>query len=105
MPRWAASSRALACVGVEGSGAALIAHRLLRDGTGRVVCVAADTEAAQRTASDLGAITAGLGFAGLPALKPALEPLLLTVQEATPYAEARADRRLSMLRAAALFQL
>jgi transcription-repair coupling factor (superfamily II helicase) len=33
------------------------------------------------------------------------EPLLLTAQEATPYAEARADRRLSLLRAAGLFQM
>jgi transcription-repair coupling factor (superfamily II helicase) len=94
-----------ACVGVEGSGPALVAQRLLRDGAPRVVCLCADTEAAQRTASDLSALSGGLGFASLPASSPALEPLLLTAQEATPYAEARADRRLSMLRAAALHQV
>ncbi|HKY36058.1 MAG TPA: transcription-repair coupling factor [Polyangiaceae bacterium] len=103
--RTLASRGSSACVGVEGSGVALLAGRLLRSDAARVICVCADTEAAQRTASDLTAVTAGLGFAGLPASRPALEPLLLTAQDATPYAEARADRRLAMLRAAALFQM
>jgi transcription-repair coupling factor (superfamily II helicase) len=94
-----------ACVGVEGSGAALVAQRLLRSGAARVICLCADGEVAQRTASDLSAFTGGLGLAQLPGIAPAVEPLLLTAQEATPYAEARADRRLSMLRAAALFQM
>jgi hypothetical protein len=89
-------------VGVEGSGAALVAHRLAQSGAARVVCVCADSDAAQRTASDLAAFARGLGFAKLPALAGAPEPLVLTAQEATPYAEARADRRLSMLRAAAI---
>jgi transcription-repair coupling factor (superfamily II helicase) len=100
-----ASRGALACVGVEGAGAALVAHRLARSGAGRVVCVSADQESAQRTHSDLAAFARGLGFAKLPALPNAAEPLLITAQEATPYAEARADRRLSMLRASALFQI
>jgi transcription-repair coupling factor (superfamily II helicase) len=95
----------LACVGVEGSGSALLAHRLIRSGAPRVVCLCADAEVAQRTASDLSAFTRGLGFSRLPALPGAAEPLLVTAQEATPYAEARADRRLSMLRAAALYQM
>ncbi len=99
------SKRGLSCVGVEGSGAALVAHRLVRSGASRVVCICADADGAQRTASDLAAFTRGLGFARLPALANVAEPLLLTAQEATPYAEARADRRLSMLRAAALFQM
>jgi transcription-repair coupling factor (superfamily II helicase) len=100
-----ASARGVGCVGVEGTGPALLAHRLARSGAGRVVCVCADAEAAQRTANDISACVAGLGFpqlAGLPGLG---EPLLVTAQEATPYAEARADRRLSMLRAAALYQM
>ena len=96
------SRAGLSCVGVEGSGGALVAHRLLRSGAPRVICLCADAEAAQRTASDLTAFTRGLGFSRLPALAGAAEPLLITAQEATPYAEARADRRLSMLRAAAL---
>src|SRR5687768_8980245 len=58
---------ATACVGVEGSGPALVAQRLLRDGAPRVVCLCADTEAAQRTTSDLSALSGGLGFASLPA--------------------------------------
>jgi len=95
----------MACVGVEGSGAALVAHRLARTGTARVVCVCADAEAAQRTQADLAAFVRGLGFGRLPALPEVTEPLLITAQEATPYAEARADRRLSMLRASALFQI
>ena len=95
-----ASRGGLACVGVEGAGSALVAHRLLRSGAPRVVCVCADAESAQRTASDLAAFARGLGFRRLPALAGAAEPLLITAQEATPYAEARADRRLSMLRAA-----
>ena len=99
------SKSSLACVGVEGSGTALVAHRLARAGASRVVCVCADAEAAQRTASDLAAFARGLGFGKLPALTGDTEPLLITAQEATPYAEARADRRLSMLRAAALFQM
>ena len=100
-----ASPGGLACVGVEGAGSALLAHRLLRSGAPRVVCLCADTEVAQRTVSDLAAFARGLGFSRLPALPGVAEPLLLTAQEATPYAEARADRRLSMLRAAALFQM
>ena len=99
------SRAGLPCVGVEGSGGALVAHRLLRSGAPRVICLCADAEAAQRTASDLTAFSRGLGFSRLPALAGAAEPLLITAQEATPYAEARADRRLSMLRAAALFQI
>jgi transcription-repair coupling factor (superfamily II helicase) len=95
----------LACVGVEGSGPALLAERLLRGGAKRVVCVCADGDVAQRSFGDLSALSAGLGFSRLPGLRPAQEPLLITAQEATPYAEARADRRLSMLRAAALFGL
>ena len=54
-----------ACVGVEGSGSALVAHRLARVGAARVVCVCADAEVAQRTASDLSAFARGLGFARL----------------------------------------
>ncbi|HVY24938.1 MAG TPA: transcription-repair coupling factor [Polyangiaceae bacterium] len=100
-----ASKSAQACVGVEGSGAALLAHRLARIGATRVVVLTADADAAQRTASDLAALARGLGFSKIPALGAGIEPLLITAQEATPYAEARADRRLSMLRAAALFQL
>ncbi len=95
----------LSCVGAEGSSTALMAHRLVRAGAPRVVCLVADSEAAQRTASDLTALSRGLGLAQLPALSPPDDPLLITAEEATPYAEARADRRLSMLRAAALFQL
>lgn len=95
----------MACVGVEGAGAALLGHRLVRGGASRVVCVTADADAAQRTLSDLSAFARGLGFAKIPALTSGGEPLLITAQEATPYAEARADRRLSMLRAAALFQM
>src|SRR5262245_14349596 len=91
-----------ACVGVEGTGAALVAHRLALRGASRVVCVCADGESAQRTGSDLAALGRGLGFARLPALPAFSEPLVLTAQEATPYAEARADRRLSMIRAGAL---
>jgi transcription-repair coupling factor (superfamily II helicase) len=94
-----------ACVGVEGSGAALVAQRLVRSGASRVICVCADAEVAQRTSSDLSAFAGGLGLAQLPGIAGQAEPLVLTAQEATPYAEARADRRLSMLRAAALFQL
>lgn len=100
-----ASRGGFACVGVEGSGAALVAHRLVQSGASRVVCICADAEGAQRTASDLSAFTRGLGFAKLRALPNVADPLLITAQEATPYAEARADRRLSMLRAAALFQM
>jgi transcription-repair coupling factor (superfamily II helicase) len=95
----------LACVGVEGAGSALVAHRLVQSGAPRVICLCADAESAQRTASDLAAFTRGLGFSRLPALPGVAEPLLITAQEATPYAEARAERRLSMLRAAALFQM
>jgi transcription-repair coupling factor (superfamily II helicase) len=94
-----------ACVGVEGAGAALVAERLVRSGASRVICVCADAEVAQRTASDLSALSGGLGLAQLPGLAGTPEPLLVTAQEATPYAEARADRRLSMLRAAALYQM
>ncbi|HYQ14636.1 MAG TPA: CarD family transcriptional regulator, partial [Polyangiaceae bacterium] len=103
--RAASSKSGLSCVGVEGSGAALVAHRLARAGSARIITVCADSEAAQRTQSDLAALTRGLGFGRLPALPNVAEPLLLTAQESTPYAEARADRRLSMLRAAALFQM
>jgi len=94
-----------ACVGAEGCAAALVSHRLVRLGASRVVCVTADAESAQRMASDLTALSRGLGLATLPGLTPLSEPLIITAQEATPYAEARADRRLSMLRAAALFQM
>jgi transcription-repair coupling factor (superfamily II helicase) len=83
----------------------LVAERLVRAGASRVICVCADGEVAQRSASDLSALSGGLGLAQLPGLAGAPEPLLLTAQEATPYAEARADRRLSMLRAAALYQM
>jgi transcription-repair coupling factor (superfamily II helicase) len=106
LARRASSGRgAFSCVGVEGSGAALVAHRLARSGAARVVCVCADAEVAHRTQSDLSAFVRGLGFSRLPALPGVAEPLLITTQEATPYAEARADRRLSMLRAAALYQI
>jgi transcription-repair coupling factor (superfamily II helicase) len=98
-------ARSQAYVGVEGSGAALVAHRLAQSGASRVICLCADPESAQRTQSDLSAFVRGLGFAKLPALSGVAEPLLITAQEATPYAEARADRRLSMLRAGALYQL
>jgi transcription-repair coupling factor (superfamily II helicase) len=94
-----------AFVGVEGSGVALLAHRLALADAKRVVCLCADAEVAQRTASDLSALGRGLGFGKLPALPSAVEPLVITAQEATPYAEARADRRLSLLRAAALYQM
>lgn len=94
-----------AFVGVEGAGVALAAHRLAHAGAKRVVCVCADAEASQRTASDLAAFARGLGFGKLPALAPGVEPLTIVSQEATPYAEARADRRLSLLRAAALYQM
>jgi transcription-repair coupling factor (superfamily II helicase) len=94
-----------ACVGVEGSGAALVAQRLVRQGAARVICVCADAEVVQRTTSDLSALSSGLGLAQLPGITGAPDVLSITVQEATPYAEARADRRLSMLRAAALFQM
>lgn len=94
-----------ACVGVEGSGAALVAERLVRSGVSRVVCVCADAEAAQRTTSDLSALCGGLGLSQLPGSQALTEPLLFTAQEATPYAEARADRRVSMQRASVLYQL
>jgi transcription-repair coupling factor (superfamily II helicase) len=103
--RASAGSGRLDCVGVEGAGAALVAHRLARGGVSRVVCLCADAEVAHRTHSDLAALTRGLGFGKLPALVGGADPLLITVQEATPYAEARADRRLSMLRAGSLYQL
>jgi transcription-repair coupling factor (superfamily II helicase) len=103
--RAAAGRGLLSCVGVEGSGAALVAQRLARTSSRRVVCVCADSEVAQRTASDLATFVRGVGYGRLPALPQASEPLLITAQEATPYAEARADRRLSLLRAAALFQI
>jgi transcription-repair coupling factor (superfamily II helicase) len=95
----------LSCVGVEGSGAALVAHQLLRGATKRIAYVTADTEAAQRAASDLAALSRGLPHPKLPALGEGKEPQLIQAQEATPYAEARADRRLSMLRASALYGL
>src|SRR5687768_7183975 len=69
--RTLASRGSSACVGVEGSGSALVAQRLLRSDAARVICVCADTDAAQRLSGDLAAITFGLGFSGLPALRPA----------------------------------
>jgi transcription-repair coupling factor (superfamily II helicase) len=106
LARQALSGRAQrACVGVEGAGPALVAERLLRSGAKRVVCVCADSDVAQRSFGDLSALSGGLGFSRLPGLVPPQEPVSITAQEATPYAEARADRRLSMLRAAALFGL
>jgi transcription-repair coupling factor (superfamily II helicase) len=103
--RAASGTGRLDCVGVEGSGAALVTHRLARSGASRVIVICADAEGAQRTQSDIAALARGLGFGKLPALADGVEPLLIAAQEATPYAEARADRRLSMLRAGALYQL
>ncbi|MEP7050962.1 MAG: DEAD/DEAH box helicase, partial [Pseudomonadota bacterium] len=99
-----ASSAPSAFVGVEGAGPALLSHALTAHGSRQVVHLVASGEIAQQTAGDLAALAKGLPLARVPRLElPA--PLLLAPPESTPYAEVHTDRRATMLRAAALYDL
>ncbi len=94
----------LAVVGVEGSGAALIARALLAAGASHVLYVAPTPELGLRAAEDL----AAMSRLELPGLRPTPDepgPLVLAQSETSPYADVHPDRRLAMQRAAALFTI
>jgi transcription-repair coupling factor (superfamily II helicase) len=102
-----ASSGFLHVTDAGGAGPALAAHALALAGARHVLVVVADADAARRMSSDLAALGRGLPIS--PGLSvpssPQLAPLLLATSENTPYAEVHGDRRASMARSAALFQM
>jgi transcription-repair coupling factor (superfamily II helicase) len=94
-------------VGSEGAAPSLVAHALSLAGAPQVLYVAPDSDAASRAVSDLSAFGRGLYFSEplSRASSPDAAPLWLQSSETTPYAEVHGDRRASLLRASALFQI
>jgi transcription-repair coupling factor (superfamily II helicase) len=94
-------------VGAEGSAPALVARAAILAGVRRVVVVTEDTDSARRTAADLGHLARGLSGPSLLSapLDSRPDPLVVPAPDTSPYGEVHPDRRATMHRVAALYQL
>ncbi len=98
-----AQSGVVDVAGVRGSAGAALAAAVVREGR-RVVLVAADLEAARRTAEEVAFFVRGASDDDAEETGEG-DVLVFAASEASPYAEVSSDRRAAMSRMATLFHL